>query len=332
MADVARIAGVSLKSVSRVINNEPHVSARLRERVEAAVAALDYVPDTAARSLAGARSFTVGVLFDNPSPNYTIKVMSGAYRACTARGYHLRIDNIDSSGDSAALAEQLEAILRHSRTDGFLLTPPLTDMPEVMDLLEARSVPYVRIAPVTEPGRSPAVRIEDAEAAAAVAQRLWNEGHRRFGLVNGPVEHGAASTRREGFLRRLRELGTGVVVTEAYGGFQFGGGIAAGRDLVAARHPPTAIFATNDDMAAGVMVACAEFNLKVPDDVSVIGFDDSWVAMSVWPYLTTVFQPVEQMGQAAVELLLDRGQDNPPFADRVLDWHIVERASDAPRR
>jgi len=96
MSDVAREADVSIKSVSRVINNEPHVTARLRERVEAAIAKLNYVPDPAARSLAGARSFIIGLLFDNPSPNYTIKVQAGAYRACMELGYHLRIDSVDS--------------------------------------------------------------------------------------------------------------------------------------------------------------------------------------------------------------------------------------------
>lgn len=331
MADVARVAGVSLKSVSRVINNEPHVSAGLREKVEVAVAALDYVPDTAARSLAGARSFTIGVMFDNPSPNYTMKIMAGAYRACMARGYHLRIDNIDSTEATIPLIQQVEAILRHSRSDGFVLTPPLTDNLEVLDLLDSHGVRYVRVAPVSEPGRSPAVHIDDKAAASAVAQRLWDEGHRRFGLVNGPAEHGAASTRRDGFLQRLRELDPDAVVSEAYGGFAFAGGISAGRELIAARHPPTAIFATNDDMAAGVMVACAECQLKVPDQVSIIGFDDSWVAMSVWPYLTTVFQPIETMAEVAVDLLLDRGQEAPPYADRMLDWRIVERASDGPR-
>lgn len=331
MSDVARAAGVSIKSVSRVINNEPHVTPALREKVEAAIAALDYVPDPAARSLAGARSFTVGLLFDNPSPNYTIKVQAGAYRACIEAGYHLRIDTVDSLGEGAlSLDAQLGGLVRNSRVDGFVVTPPLTDNHQVLDFLEAQGVNYVRIAPVTDPGRSPAVVIDDDAAASAVAQLLWDQGHRRFGLVNGPREHGAAVTRRKGYLERIAELG-GDPIAEGWGGFTFAGGLKAGRDILAASPRPTAIFCANDDMAAGAMVAVAEAGLKVPLDVSVVGFDDSWVAGSVWPYLTTVHQPIETMAFAAVSILLQRPAERDPDA-LVLDWHIVERDSVAAPR
>ncbi|HWU02503.1 MAG TPA: LacI family DNA-binding transcriptional regulator, partial [Novosphingobium sp.] len=291
MTDVADAAGVSIKSVSRVINNEPHVSPRLREKVEAAIAALDYVPDTAARSLAGARSFTISVLFDNPSPNYTMKVISGAYRACMENQYHLRIDSLDSSRGDTPLLAQLDQILRHSRCDGFVLTPPLCDNPMLLEVLETRGVRYSRVAPVFDPGRSRAVLIDDAGAAAAVADMFWEHGHRRIGLINGPLNHGAAGNRRRGFLDRLAQLDPDLIVSQADGGFAFEGGMAAGRELLMARRYPTAIFATNDDSAVGAMVACQQQGLSVPGDVSVCGFDDSWVAKTVWPYLTTVRQP-----------------------------------------
>jgi LacI family transcriptional regulator len=330
MADVAERAGVSLKSVSRVINAEPHVSAKLRERVEWAITALDYVPDTAARSLAGARSFTIGVMFDNPSPNYTMKVMTGAYRACVEHSYHLRVVNLDSEVPRERLVAQVEAMLRHSRADGFILTPPLTDNPVVLEILEQRQIRYSRIAPVLDPGRSGEVCIDDAAAAAGIADLFWNLGHRRFGLVNGPTQHGASNTRREGFLARIRELGPETVVSEGYGGFSFDGGIAAGRELLGARKHPTAIFAANDDMAAGVMVACAEYGLKVPDDVSVCGFDDSWVALSVWPHLTTIYQPIEEMAHAAALMLLERGPVDAAMPQRQLDFRLIERGSVSP--
>lgn len=332
MADVARVAGVSLKSVSRVINHEPYVSRRLREKVEAAVAELNYVPDTAARSLAGGRSFTLSIMFDNPSPNYTVKMLGGAYEACRARGYHLRIDNLESSSEPARLVEQVEAMLRNSRADGFVITPPLTDNLAVLDRFDRGGVRYVRIAPASDHARSPSVSIDDAAAAAAVAQRFWDQGHRRFGILNGQPDHGASHSRRQGFIGRLGELAPDIVVTEAYGGFEFEGGIAGGRALLSGPRRPTAVFAANDDMAAGFMVACSEQGLKVSDDISVIGFDDSWMAMSVWPYLTTVFQPIEAMAAEAINLLLDRDETRPPYSARILDWHIVERASDGPKR
>jgi LacI family transcriptional regulator len=328
MTDVARVAGVSLKSVSRVINNEPHVTERLREKVEAAIASLDYVPDTAARSLAGARSFTIGVLFDNPSPNYTMKVLAGAYRACLEQQYHLRIDALDSSGKAEDMDAQLAMILRHSRTDGFVLTPPLSDNARVLDVLEARGIRYSRLAPILDPTRSMGVTIDDAAAAARVADMFYDGGHRRIAIINGPISHGAARNRREGFIHRLHERDTALRISEALGGFSFEGGIAAGRELLIASDRPTAIFAGNDDSAAGCMIACTELGLAVPGDVSICGFDDSWIAKTVWPYLTTVHQPIEDMAYYAAGMLLNRGKDEPIVHQ--LNFELIKRGSVAP--
>ena len=327
IADVAHRAGVSLKSVSRVINKEPHVSPKLLAKVTAAIAELKYVPDPAARSLAGLRSFTVGVLFDNPSPNYIMKAIAGAYRGCIAHGYHMRFDTLDLAHGSDHVSDQLDAVVRNGRTDGFILTPPLTDNPMILDYLEAQQMRYVRIAPVTDPGRSPAVLIDDGAAAADVADFLWNLGHRRIGLINGPADHGAAGTRRRGFLERLKSLDPAIEVQEVVGDFLFEGGMKAGDELLSSQNRPTAIFATNDDMAAGVLAASAQRGIAVPGDISVVGYDDSWIATSTWPYLTTVHQPIEDMAAAAVDMLLK--QNGGDFEERMLDYHLVKRASSA---
>lgn len=329
IADVAREAGVSLKSVSRVINNEPHVSARLRATVEAAIIRLGYVPDTAARSLAGARNFTIGLLFDNPSPNYTMKIVAGAYRACREFRHHLQIDNIQALAEQGDLAGHVARILHTSRTDGFILTPPLTDDPDVIALLEARGINYVRVAPSIAPDRSPAVIMDDRAAAAEIADLFWARGHRCFGYIGGPQDHGASMLRRDGFVGRLREYDPGATVGESSGGFTFAGGMAAGSELLARPRRPTAIFAANDDSAAGVMVACSQAGLSVPRDVSVAGFDDSWVARSVWPYLTTIRQPIEKMGYAAVSLLVGRREAREADAPQTLrfGYELIERDS-----
>jgi len=332
MADVAAAAGVSLKSVSRVINNEPHVSNRLRSKVDAAIAALDYVPDVAARSLAGARNFIVGVLFDNPSPHYTMKIQAGAYRACVEQRHYLRIDNLESHAGDDVLSQRLDALVRHGRTDGFVLTPPLSDNALVMDFLDAKGVRYSRIAPFSFPGRSPGVTIDDAAAAALIADMFWDLGHRRFGIVNGPCDHGAAVNRRKGFIDRLRQLDPDIIVSEADGGFLFEGGIEAGRELMAARRYPTAIFAANDDSAAGAIVACNQSGYTVPRDVSVCGFDDSWIARSVWPYLTTVHQPIEEMAYIAANQLLDRSSNSQDDRQVRLDFSLIRRESVAVAR
>jgi LacI family transcriptional regulator len=328
MVDVAKVAGVSWKTVSRVINNEPSVSDKVRSRVQTIIDQLGYVPDMAARSLAGARAFTIGILFDNPSPHYTMKIQSGAYQACRARGYHLLIENLESARDD--VADQMTAILLNTRVDGFIITPPITECAAVMDALEARVIPYVRIAPVSFSGRSDALVIDDGAAAAELAQHLWDFGHRRFGLVNGPVDHGAAVTRRAGFLATLAKLGCTVPVRESDGGFAFDRGLEAGRELLDVADPPTAIFAMNDDSAAGAMAAAAQLGLRVPDDVAVVGFDDSWVAQSVWPPLTTIYQPITEMAQAATELLIERGGSNGESIVSELTYRLVERGSTGP--
>ena len=331
MSDVAQLAGVSLKSVSRVVNNEQHISAKLRSRVEAAIARLDYVPDTAARSLAGARSITVGVFFDNSSPNYTMKVVAGIYAACTEHKYHLRIDNIDGGADPAALERQLDQILRHARVDGLVLTPPITDNPQVLDYLETRGIAYTRISPTLTPERSAHTWIDNTAAGARIAEYLWARGHRRFGLASGHVNHGDGAQRCQGFADRLRQFDPSVVIIEAYGSFLFENGIKAGHELLGAKRHPTAIFAANDDSAAGVMVAARELGLEIPRDVSIVGFDDSWVAKSVWPYLTTIHQPIEAMAQAATNLLLDREKLAAKFVQQ-LDFTLIERDSVADAR
>lgn len=330
MEDVAKLADVSLKSVSRVINSEPHVSAKLRAKVEAAIASLNYVPDTAARSLAGSRTFIISLLFDNPSPNYTMKIQTGVYNACKQNQYHLRIDQIDSTAGPTELESQLAAMLHNSRCDGFVLTPPLTDNPVVLDYLDKVGVRYCRIAPAIDLDRSLGVSIDDTAGGALVARHLWELGHRRFGIVNGPESHGAAISRRAGFMNALAELGLDVPVIEENGGFDFEGGIAAGQAMLAHEDRPTAIFATNDDSAAGVMVACSQAGLSVPGDISVCGFDDSWIAKSVWPYLTTIYQPIEEMGYEAAAMLLQRGE--PEERLKLLDFHLVERDSTAAPR
>ena len=332
MHDVAGLAGVSIKSVSRVINREPHVSAKLRAKVDAAIAQLGYVPDLAARSLAGARSFTIGVLFDNPSPHYTMKVQAGIYRACVEQQYHLRIDNIDSTSASADLAGQLAALLRHGRIDGFVLTPPITDNLAVLDYLDSIGIRYSRIAPFTDPMRSPGTRIDDRAAAAGIADLFWSMGHRRFGFITGPANHGASMARRDGFIGRLRELDPGAEVAEAYGGFDFVIGIEAGRSLLGSDNPPTAIFAANDDSAAGAMVAIRERGLAVPEQISLCGFDDSWVATSVWPFLTTIRQPIEEMAYAAARMVIDRETPFEPVSVRTLGFEMIVRGSVGPPR
>jgi len=303
ITDVARLAGVSIKTVSRVVNREPNVRAELRGKVDAAIAQLGYQPNLAARSLAAGRSFNIGILFDNPSPNYTMRMQEGAYAACRSLGYQLVFEHMDT--DSADIDGRLDAMFEHRRVDGVVVTPPATDCQAVMEALERHRLPYVRIAPKVMLGRSPEIFSNDTFAMGEIVQLLWRLGHRRFGLIAGPESHGASEWRRTGFLEALGARGLDPAeVAMADGDFTFASGIGAGLRLLRRADRPTAIFAANDDMAAGLFAAAAQLGLRIPEMLSVVGFDDSWIARSVWPELTTMHQPIAEMAYAAVEMLV----------------------------
>ncbi|MPT47916.1 MAG: LacI family DNA-binding transcriptional regulator [Sphingobium sp.] len=325
MMDVARKAGVSLKSVSRVINGEDHVSQKLRDKVKTAIEAMGYVPDVAARSLAGNRNFTIGLLFDNPSANYRMKIQAGAYEACRNAGYHLRIDSLSAQAEGADLEQQIAAVVRQNRCDGLVLTPPLTDNLQILDILERSQIPYVRIAPVLAPGRSKAVEMDDYQAGCDVARMLHALGHRHFAVINGPLYHGRAGYRRNGFVETFRSLCPDAEIMEEPGDFTFYSGMIAGKKILSRSNGPIAIFATNDDMAAGALNAAQQMGLRVPEDVSVCGFDDGIIAMTVWPYLTTIHQPIAEMAEVAVQMLIDWADKEPSL--RHIDYHMVERDS-----
>ena len=325
MEDVANRAGVSLKSVSRVVNGEAHVSDKLRAKVMEAVHALGYVPDVAARSLAGVRSFTITVLFDNPSPNYNMKIQAGAYRACRDTGYHLRIEELDSSQSEIEMAAQVSSILQKARCDGYVLTPPLSDNARILDLLEEAGQSYVRVAPVLDPDRSSAVETDDFVASGQVAQLFHDLGHARVAVITGPEKHGKASFRREGFLQVMNAVRPGVTILEEVGDFTFHSGIEAGKRLFGRCKPPLAVFATNDDMAAGVINAAQQMGYRVPEDISICGFDDGIIATTVWPFLTTIHQPIAGLACEAVKMLI--GKAASPPTTKLISSYLVERDS-----
>lgn len=320
-----------MKSVSRVINGEANVSSALRTQVQRAIDDLGYVPDLAARSLAGARSFAIGLLFndygDGFMPSYYPDVQTGAYRACRAAGHHLIVETIDSK--SPDYERQLVRALATMRVDGFVLVPPYSDDEAAMSLFEARNIPFVRIAPSKDLERAPFVAIDDKTAATAMAQHLWDLGHRKLAFVQGHKDHSAAHSRRDGFLEMLATLGCSRV-EEADGGFRFEMGLRAAEELMARDNPPTAIFAANDDSAAGVMAGLSKLGLSVPGDVSVAGFDDSWIAKSVWPYLTTIHQPISEMARLAVEMLIRKTPTKGQLEHPALETKLVVRGSTAP--
>jgi LacI family transcriptional regulator len=305
--DVARQAGVSMKTVSRVLNNEPGVREGTRDRVRETVAALNYRPDPSARSLAGNRSYLVALLYDNPSPNYLMEVLTGVVEACENHHYGMVMQPV--SYRSADFLDAVDALVVSSRLDGLILTPPLTDSGVLLDRLDQRGIPFSCISPSSREGRI-GVTLDEHEAVCELAAHLIELGHRRIGHVRGHPDHGASEWRMAGYRSALRRAGLrydpALVVD---GEFSFDSGLAAGRHLLGLAERPTAIFAANDDMAAGVMRAASELGLRVPRDVSVCGFDNTPISQQIFPALTTVQQPTRDMGQVATVQLLNAIRD-----------------------
>lgn len=328
--DVARTAGTSTKTVSRVLNNEPNVRESLRQRVLSAVAALNYRPLTSARSLATNRSFIIGLLYDNRSPSYIMEVQAGVLDACQAHHYSMMVQPLNSS--DADFVERVDDILSRHQPDGLILTPPLTDHPQLLARLRENGLPFASIAP-RHPKDCIGVMLREREAAAAMVEHLVSLGHRQIAHILGDPEHGAGIWRLAGYRDGLKHAG--LKEDPAYmiqGRFSFESGVAAMRELLALPHRPTAIFAADDDMAVGAIWAAAEAGVSVPGDVSICGFDDTMIATQVWPPLTTIHQPVREMGRRATEELLlcvlDKG--DPRMVE--VDYEMRIRASTAPPR
>ncbi len=333
IVDIAKQAGVSIKTVSRVINREEGVGPETRARVEDLITKLGYRPNVSARSLSSRRSYLIGVVFMRVGAyHYVGEVQVGAMRACRRAGYHLVIEQVDDLGQGRGptFAEALKA----GRFDGLVLTPPICDDPEILATIEAQGLAYVRVAPGRDFGRSPYVFMDDQQAAHEMTARLWDLGHRRIAFIDGPADHGSARRRREGYMTAMAERGARVQPEWiANGDFMPLSGLEAGDRLLALSEPPTAIFAANDAMALGVISAASKRGLSLPQDLTVVGFDDGPLAESSWPSLTTVHQPIAEMAEAAAQMLIE-GFGDPRFRNRTaarqLDYHLVERGSSAP--
>jgi len=322
--DVAREARVSMKTVSRVINREIGVRAPTRERVTQAIAALGWQPNLSARALAGGRSYLIGMIYDNPSASYISELQRGALQVCSGRGRHLLVFEIDSRAADAAT--RVDEAVRSSRLDGVIVSPPVSDQLAVLDVLDALKVPYVRIAPDVQPQRSASVRMDDRAAAAEMTRMLLEAGHRRIGFIRTAVGHAAAAHRQDGFIEAMTQAGAAVdPACIRSGDNTVASGMQAAAALLALEHPPSAIFAGNDDMAVGALMAAYARGIQVPTRLSVVGFDDTPLAESVHPPLTTVRQPVAHMAMLAARALVE-ARGGPPMAAEV-DYAIVRRGS-----
>ena len=330
--DVAEDAGVSIKTVSRVINDVKTVKPQIRERVLRSIKKLDYHPNPSARGLGGNRSYLLGLLYDVSCGYYTTSVLAGAIETSDAARYQIVMQMCDYGAPS--LAEDVTLKVRQSRADGVILTPPLSDLSIVTKALESLHVPFVRIAPGKHTDTYRTVCTNDRDICASMTEQLASLGHQRISFIIGNPDHSAVMDRYRGYLDGLQACGlkpNKSLVVQGYN--SHASGVQSARKLLnlPPAKRPTAIFASNDEMAAGVLSVAHSMGLGVPEDLSVAGFDDAPLASQVWPPLTTVTQPIREMAAKAAELLLRQVRGEPPDPARhVLASSLTFRQSTGP--
>ena len=328
--DVAHLAGVSIKTVSRVFNREPNVRGETRDKVVGAAATLNYQPNLSARQLASQRTFLVGMLYSEPDPanenDYVTAVQSGLLHACRKDGYHLlispcRADSPELFGAVVGLSQQV---------DGFIVLQPLSDLKSLNHLLLEQNIPCVRVSQRPFDGY-PWISVGDEDAADEMTEYLLQLGHRRIGFIIGDPEHGQSHDRLAGYRRALDrhniEFNDDMV---QQGRFDFESGCSCARNLLSMNLRPTAIFASNDPMAMGVLSVAHEMGFDVPGELSVAGFDDSPLARHSWPRLTTVRQPIAEVARLAAKELIARLENrSESVTHHCLKAELVRRRSTA---
>jgi len=324
--DVARLADVSIKTVSRVFNNAPNVRLTTRDRVFTAAKRLEYQPNQSARRLAANRAFVIGMLYDNPDSDYVIQVQTGALSACRAQGYHLLIHPLRA--ESPGLVEEVIGMHRQATVDGYVVLQPVSDRHDLNRAYVEHDIPAIRISQRPFEGLS-WVSVSDEESSAEMTEYLLGLGHRRIGFIMGHPDHGSSHDRLTAYrdtLKRHHVAFDDELVEQ--GLFDHESGYSCAKRLLSLRPRPTAVFASDDHMAMGVLAAAHESGLEIPRDLSVAGFDDTSFAKFAWPPLTTVRQPVAQVAQLATEVLLAQLQGHTDdVSDHRLINELVIRAS-----
>tara|TARA_B100000780_G_scaffold20453_1_gene13198 strand:- start:3795 stop:4883 length:1089 start_codon:yes stop_codon:yes gene_type:complete len=307
--DVALEAGVSLMTVSRVVNRKGNVKKGTAEKIQKAIAKVNYRPNIGARRLSSGQTYQLLMIFNNPNVTWTAEVLIGMMHACRNIGYHLTIEGVgnyegESFGTPIDYGEIAE-LIDLSRVDGIILPPPICFDRQLLEIVREKAVPCVRIAGTPAQDIQMRVSIDNFAAAYEMTNYLISLGHEKIAFIKGPHDYVASALRFEGFTAAIRDHGLKLPAYNIKeGSFDVQSGNECARELLRIKDRPTAIFASNDEMAAGVLSAAQELQIRIPEQLSVAGFDDAPIACSVWPKLTTIRQPLRAMGEESVELLV----------------------------
>jgi LacI family transcriptional regulator len=301
--DIAKLAGVSKKTVSRVINKSPRVSPATRKKIQDIIDKHDFSPDLQARALAFRRSFLVAMIYDNPSPQYVVNMQRGILDTLEDTNFQLVVRPVDRN--DPRFFDKLRQFIEEQRLFGAILPPSVSEDDRVAELLQEMNCPYVRIASVILDMPARMVVTCDSEGGAAAARYIAELGHTRIGHIRGLSAFKSSHERLRGFREGLVEAGLQLdenLVVEA--GYTFDSGHEVALELLKREDRPTAVFVGNDEMALGLYQAAKDLGLKVPDDISVVSFDDTPIAARVEPAMTSVRLPIRDMGRRAAQLLM----------------------------
>ena len=306
--DVAKHAGVSMKTVSRVINNESSVKQKTRDIVMASVKALNYTPNASARSLRATRSYSIGYIYDNLNAYYVIDMQNGILNSCRDNHFELLIHPLDHRSEN--LKQLLTDVVTNSRLAGVILTPPFSEMSEVSRLMKKLKIPFVNIVSGNKPSKSRNyVYVDDRKSAYNITQHLIDLGHERIAFLSGEMSHHSSIERLNGYHDALKDNGIKprkrLVID---GQYSFESGVEGTEKLLGFKNKPTAIFASNDEIAAGAVFQCRLQGVAIPQQISIVGFENSPYARQTRPKLTTADQPNESIAEQATNLLISQIQ------------------------
>lgn len=328
--DVAALAGVSKKTVSRYINKSPLMSELTREKVSEAIKQLGYVPNPQARGLALRRNFMIAMLYDNPNAQTVLNFQKGVLSAINDTELALAVRPVDRT--SPNLLVEIESFLTKQRPLGVLILPPISERDDIVALCRRLGIEYMRIGSAALDDPSYCVASNDRAIVRELITLLLSRGHERIGFIRGPEGFRSPVEREAGFRDAFEAAGLqpepDLIVQ---GNYRFDSGFEQGLALLNRENRPSVIFASNDEMASGVLRAAVRSGLAVPEDVEVVGFDDTATASHVWPPLTTIHWPIEEMGHLATTKLVPKylgdWAKQVDLDQVVVMSHIVERAS-----
>ncbi|TMJ19879.1 MAG: LacI family DNA-binding transcriptional regulator [Alphaproteobacteria bacterium] len=327
--DVARLAGVSKKTVSRVINRSPLLNEETREKVEKVIREVGYVPNPQARALALGRNFLIGLIHDNPNAQMVLNMQQGILEALQGTEFEMVVRPVDRN--STMMLEDVRHFLERQRLFGVVLLPPISENDALARLCDEVGCRYVRMGSAQLDDDDHMVASNDREVVREATAHLIQQGHRLIGLIEGPDGFRSARERRLGFEDALKAAGIKLPRSLIAGGnYTFETGVTAAGRLLDLSPRPTAIFASNDEMAAGVIFAARERGIAVPDELSVIGFDDTPIAAHIWPPLSTVRWPIVSMARAAARKLVSDMVGGLGEQPAMLPSRLIHRASVAP--